>query len=79
MGTEMAVVLHVVEQVVSEKWVVEEHVVRIRLAVVREVLAKLVVLVMEEQRSPCPSCIHQASGILRLLVHLRGRDVIDLI
>ena len=48
MGIEMAVVLRVVEQVVSEKWVVEEHVVRIRLAVVREVLAELVVLVVEE-------------------------------
>ena len=48
MGTEMAVVLRVAEQVVSEKWVIEEHVVRIRLAVVEEVLAELVVLVVEE-------------------------------
>jgi hypothetical protein len=29
MGTEMAVVLRVAEQVVSEKWVVEEHVIKI--------------------------------------------------
>ena len=78
-GTEMAVVLRVAEQVVSEKWVVEEHMVGIRLAVVGEVLAELVVLVVEEQRSPCPGCIHHASGILRLSVHLRGRGVIDLI
>jgi hypothetical protein len=79
MGIKMAIILHVAEQVVSEKWVVEEHVVGIRLAIVREVLTKLVVLVVEEQRSPCLSCIHHASGILRLSVHLRGRGVIDLI
>ena len=79
MGTEMAVVLHIAEQVVSEKWVVEEHVVGIRLTVVGEVLAELVVLVVEEQCSPCPGCIYYVSGILRLSVHLRGHGVIDLI
>jgi hypothetical protein len=34
--------------VVLEKWVVKEHVVGIQLVVVREVLVKLVVLVVEE-------------------------------
>jgi hypothetical protein len=47
-GIKMAMVLRMAEQVVSEKWVVEEYMVGIRLAVVGEVLAKLVVLVVEE-------------------------------
>ncbi len=47
-GTEMAVVLRVAEQVVLEKWIVEEHKVGIRPAVAGEVLIKLVVLVVEE-------------------------------
>ena len=47
-GTEMAVVLRIAEQVVSEKWVIEEYMVGIRLAVVGEVLAKLVILVVEK-------------------------------
>ncbi len=48
MGTKMAVVLRVAEQVVLEKWVVEEHEVRIRPVVAGEVLIELVVLVVEE-------------------------------
>jgi hypothetical protein len=49
-GTEMAVVLRVAEQVVLKKWVVEEHEVGIRPAVVGGVLIELVVLVVEGQR-----------------------------
>ena len=44
----MAVVLYITEQVVSEKWIIEEYMIRIRLAVIGEVLAELVVLVVEE-------------------------------
>jgi hypothetical protein len=44
----MAVVLYIAEQVVSEKWVIEEYVIGIRLVVVGEMLAELVVLVVEE-------------------------------
>jgi hypothetical protein len=47
-GTKMVVVLRVAEQVVLEKWVVEEHEVGIRPAVAGEVLIKLVMLVVEE-------------------------------
>jgi hypothetical protein len=44
----MAVVLHIAEQVVSEKWIIEEYMIGIRLVMVGEILAELVVLVVEE-------------------------------
>jgi hypothetical protein len=47
-GIEMAVILYIAEQVVSEKWIIEEYIVGIRLVVIGEVLAELVVLVVEE-------------------------------
>jgi hypothetical protein len=47
-GTEMAVVLYIMEQVVSEKWIIEEYVIGIRLTVVGEMLTELVILVVKE-------------------------------
>jgi hypothetical protein len=44
----MAVILHIAEQIVSEKWIIKEYMIGIRFMVVGEVLAELVVLVMEE-------------------------------
>ena len=44
----MAIVLHITEQVVLEKWIIEEHVIGIRFAIIGEVLAELVILVVEE-------------------------------
>lgn len=55
-GTEMVVVLRMAEQVESEGRVAVEAKVEIRLVIVEKMQFKLIVLVMEEQRSFCYGC-----------------------
>jgi hypothetical protein len=75
----MTVILHVVEQVESERRVVVEVKVEIRLVVVEEVQLELVVLVVVEQCSSCCDRNHLASRTLRLSVLLRDHFVLHLI